>query len=502
MPEKGALKKKIDVILGPPLATKGGRSAVFLEDSDMRKLVFCLVTFSMMTVTAWGQVLPITTFSYMQTDSVTGSGTIVAPPVSDFGGVMITWSDTAMPLASVRDPAAGGSAGGFVGTFDQMNGAPGTEGLDVALYWNNGVPDTLGMPDPISVEILGSGDDGNEYKMEVPLVFWSDTSNNDTSGPGNSVAPRDPRVPDEHVAGWGTNDYQWSLDYASVAGELAFPRTAFWLSPTWALPLGGREQRYTQNDNDVATLQQNMDMTSGAEKDGIDGDGLGANNDGTRDQCNVLPDVDDPADGFGDCTAAVGLPLEFGFGWRDRDFLADGDSVYVDNFEVRGYLGYDESGISIVGGGGDPDGDYNDDGAYDCADIDALVGAIVAGTGDPLLDLTGDGMLDQNDIEAWLAEAGANNLASGNPYLPGDATLDGVVDVSDFGSWNAHKFTSTGAWCRADFNADGVTDVSDFGIWNGNKFTSSDAAAVPEPQGLAMLILVGGAMALLRRRTR
>lgn len=137
------------------------------------------------------------------------------------------------------------------------------------------------------------------------------------------------------------------------------------------------------------------------------------------------------------------------------------------------------------------DGDFNNDGAYDCADIDALVVAVTSGSVDPAFDLNGDGSLSTEDVSSWLAEAGANNLASGNAYLPGDATLDGIVDISDFNIWNANKFTAPAAWCRGDFNVDGNVDISDFNIWNARKFTSSDAAAVPEPVvGLWMLSLL------------
>ncbi|MEM7313820.1 MAG: hypothetical protein AAF497_11780, partial [Planctomycetota bacterium] len=102
------------------------------------------------------------------------------------------------------------------------------------------------------------------------------------------------------------------------------------------------------------------------------------------------------------------------------------------------------------------DGDFNDDQAYDCSDVDSLVAAIASNSSDLSFDLNGDGTLDQGDVNAWLAEAGAVNLASGQPYLPGDANLDGSVDVSDFNVWNSNKFSSVAAWCSADFNADGV----------------------------------------------
>ena len=124
-------------------------------------------------------------------------------------------------------------------------------------------------------------------------------------------------------------------------------------------------------------------------------------------------------------------------------------------------------------------GDFNDDGIYDFHDIDALVSKIASGTHAAGFDLTGDGLVDLDDRDAWLSEAGLLNLPSGNPYLLGDANLDGSVDVSDFNAWNAHKFTAEAAWSRGDFSADGFVDVSDFNIWNTSKFTT--AVLLPAP---------------------
>jgi hypothetical protein len=123
------------------------------------------------------------------------------------------------------------------------------------------------------------------------------------------------------------------------------------------------------------------------------------------------------------------------------------------------------------------DGDFDDDGDYDCQDVDALVAEIVLGSNDFQFDLSEDGVVDGDDLTLWLAEAGAVNNASGGAYLNGDANLDGVVDISDFNVWNANKFTTNSAWCTADFNTDGVVDISDFNVWNANKFTASDAAS-------------------------
>lgn len=135
-------------------------------------------------------------------------------------------------------------------------------------------------------------------------------------------------------------------------------------------------------------------------------------------------------------------------------------------------------------------GDYNGDGLFNCQDIDPLVATIAAGSHVPGFDLTGDGLVDTADLHVWLSAAGAVQLPSGASYLVGDANLDGVVDGSDFGVWNANKFTATAAWCQGDFNADGIVDGSDFGLWNGNKFQASDGMqAVPEPGGSIWLIL-------------
>jgi hypothetical protein len=134
-------------------------------------------------------------------------------------------------------------------------------------------------------------------------------------------------------------------------------------------------------------------------------------------------------------------------------------------------------------------GDFDLNGLFNCLDVDSLTGQIASGLDPIAFDLNGDSQVDAADLSVWLVRAGAANLLSGNPYLPGDANLDGVVDGSDFGIWNSNKFTNLAAWCSGDFTADGFVDGSDFGIWNSRKFTSSDSAAsVPEPTSAAFLL--------------
>ncbi len=140
-------------------------------------------------------------------------------------------------------------------------------------------------------------------------------------------------------------------------------------------------------------------------------------------------------------------------------------------------------------------GDYDRDGDYDCNDIDLLTHAVISGSNPIGFDLNGDALVNPSDLAEWLVNAGSASLTSGGAYRPGDANLDGVVDGSDFGLWNAHKFTASDSFCLGDFNTDGVIDGSDFGLWNANKFTSSDGnrgSLVPEPNmaiGLGLILV-------------
>jgi hypothetical protein len=119
-------------------------------------------------------------------------------------------------------------------------------------------------------------------------------------------------------------------------------------------------------------------------------------------------------------------------------------------------------------------GDFDDSGELNCADVDELVAAIAGGLQTAPYDLNDDALVDETDLHRWLELAGAANLPSGQPYLVGDANLDGVVDGLDFILWNENRFSNHAAWCSGDFNADGFIDGLDFVLWNENKFMMSD----------------------------
>ncbi len=202
------------------------------------------------------------------------------------------------------------------------------------------------------------------------------------------------------------------------------------------------------------------------------------NNGGLTETHELLPGS--PAIDVGDPTAMAGVGNVPEFDQRGMPFgrVEDGDGDMIERIDIGAY---EVQSAPVV------DGDFNNDGTYDCLDIDDLVGQIAAGTHNPAYDLTGDSLVDLADRDAWLAEAGEVNLGPGKAYRLGDATLDGVVDVSDFNTWNVNKFgtlTVIPGWCLANFNADNVVDTSDFNIWNNNKFTASDMAitVITRPQ--------------------
>ena len=118
-------------------------------------------------------------------------------------------------------------------------------------------------------------------------------------------------------------------------------------------------------------------------------------------------------------------------------------------------------------------GDFDGDGDWDGGDINRLTAEIVTGTNNVAFDLNADSLVDAADANEWLALAGAQNLVSGQPFLPADSNLDGDVDVSDFMIWNGNVFTASSNWTSANHNFDRFVDVSDFNIWNEYRFMSS-----------------------------
>ena len=112
-------------------------------------------------------------------------------------------------------------------------------------------------------------------------------------------------------------------------------------------------------------------------------------------------------------------------------------------------------------------------------------------------DLTGDGVIDNADVDQWLA-TGATSNGLGSAYQRGDSNVDAPWTVQTLGCGTHTNSARHCGGTMATSMAMVPRTVSDFGLWNANKFTSSDGvAAVPEPgTGIGScvgLILLGAA---------
>lgn len=88
------------------------------------------------------------------------------------------------------------------------------------------------------------------------------------------------------------------------------------------------------------------------------------------------------------------------------------------------------------------------------------------------------------------------------PWLPGDATLDGIVGIGDLNIvlnyWNQ---TTAGGIAHGDFNFDGFVGINDLNIALGNWNTNGgQGAPLDVPQPASVWWLVGGAAGLMVRR--
>ena len=144
------------------------------------------------------------------------------------------------------------------------------------------------------------------------------------------------------------------------------------------------------------------------------------------------------------------------------------------------------------------DGDCNADGVISPADVDLLRDNI--GVGDPaVFDLDGDGDVDGADmifhVENFLeADLDGDGIADAQGTLRGDFNCDGLVNGTDLSVMNTH-FGSGAGFAGGNANTDSVINGTDLSILAG---TFGQAAAVPEP--LTMSLLLVGTGSLLRKR--
>lgn len=88
--------------------------------------------------------------------------------------------------------------------------------------------------------------------------------------------------------------------------------------------------------------------------------------------------------------------------------------------------------------------------------------------------------------------------------IPGDANLDGSVNITDFAILGAN-YNATGTWINGSFNGDQLINISDFALLASNFNTSVTAslprgAAIPEPA--SALAAIAGCLLSARRRRK
>lgn len=145
-------------------------------------------------------------------------------------------------------------------------------------------------------------------------------------------------------------------------------------------------------------------------------------------------------------------------------------------------------------------GDMDGSGTTEVADVNALYSQF--GTHSWLQDINSDGTVNSADVMSMVTQLFRSAM--------GDFNLDGVVDNSDYLIWRANLGSGTLYWL-GDANLNGVVDAADYTVWRDHLgFHTSplggagNAAAVPEPSGLAASLLAAASLSVVfcQRRYR
>jgi hypothetical protein len=241
----------------------------------------------------------LVTFSYNQTDSVAGSGTISAFSYDDGGGP-INFAAMPMPSPTLLNPAPGLTPAGFVGAQTVQTGNSNEGNVAVGLLWSG------------SVTAIGTRG-ADVFSIQIPLLF----------------VPKQVQSPSD------THDYTWSVVHGDggpgvddVSGT-GFRFAMYFGRDTTA---DGAEtadtfQRYTQ---------QTLAFTAGVLDSFTN----------THTSSGALKDATDSGAPAG--TDAAGRDLAFYWAWRDGGTLPANTAMLVNDFSVGGLLNADESTLTLI----------------------------------------------------------------------------------------------------------------------------------------------------------
>jgi hypothetical protein len=129
-------------------------------------------------------------------------------------------------------------------------------------------------------------------------------------------------------------------------------------------------------------------------------------------------------------------------------------------------------------------------GLYNTFDTAASAGAYVADSGVFLNPTGGGSYSDPPGVPANLDNMPAMVL---KPTLPGDANLDGTVDINDLTIVLAHYGQTGMTWSQGEFTGDGTVDINDLTIVLAHYSQSVGApagpVAVPEPSTFLLVVI-------------
>lgn len=155
--------------------------------------------------------------------------------------------------------------------------------------------------------------------------------------------------------------------------------------------------------------------------------------------------------------------------------------------------------VSVVGG---TIGELaaSDDATIDIHALDFRLGPTLSLTGN---EVVGQGFLSilSLDGKRWavnILDRNTDRTILIHVHSPGDADMDGDVDLDDFAIFKA-SFGHGSTWGQGDFDADGDVDLDDFTLLKQNFGTGT----VPEPATLSLLLLAAvflPSRSLIRRR--